>query len=769
MRIAILIDLLVPGGVQKAAIQEARTLKGSGHRARLFCLTRSQSPYQYQDLLKDLKITYLSDQNPSPFRKALKLPFFTFLTTNHLLGPLFAKRYRALKKYDLVISHGTTTCLTALRLKRVFGLPYLAFIWDPMAFILHKVYKNSPLRPLFPIIDKIIHALESKILANAASVITPSAVHQTHLKNRYGLESKIIPPGHDFPPPVRPKKRKYFLGFSRWQKEKDPHFFLEIASKTKHPVLVAGVWTNPEELEKFKHQIRRRKLNIKIKEKVTRRDIPLLAEKAIAWIHPNFEAFGMPGLELASQGVPILIPKGSGVAELFENGVHGFFPEKERLPEAIRKLDQNPSFAKKMGKAAAKRAQKYTWEIHTKTLRKVIENSLSKTPITVLHNSFVTQESIGGGDQFMIEIGRRMTNRKITVITPKIGHFHWTKKGKKTHLSYRILPRTRFDGNQSPAAILLAYLHRSWKTVQALNKLPKPGILVSATELTPDIFPAFCYKKRNPETRWISRIFHLIPPPWKREGNPLVNMGSWLLQRLSLVLMRSCDRVLVDNPNLKKELAEIGIQKEKISIQPGGVEVEKIKNYKPKTKQQFAAAFVGRLIPHKGVFDLVPIWKKATKANPQARLAVVGTGPDQINQKLESQIEKAKLKKNIRLLGFLEHQKNTSMPLFDVLKNSKVLLFTDHEAGFGLIILEAMAAGLPVVAYDLPIFGKIFKKGFLTAPLSDIEALSQQVLKLLKDELLYKKLSREASAQAAQFGWSNPTRKLEKLIDSLQA
>ena len=56
MKIAILIDLLVPGGVQKAAIEETKQLKSLGHDAQLFCLTRSRYDYQYQDLLKNLNI-----------------------------------------------------------------------------------------------------------------------------------------------------------------------------------------------------------------------------------------------------------------------------------------------------------------------------------------------------------------------------------------------------------------------------------------------------------------------------------------------------------------------------------------------------------------------------------------------------------------------------------------------------------------------------------------------------------------------------------------
>ena len=69
MKIAILIDLLVPGGVQKAAIEETKNLRSLGHDAQLFCLTRTNYDYQYQDLLQGLTIKYLADINPRLIRK----------------------------------------------------------------------------------------------------------------------------------------------------------------------------------------------------------------------------------------------------------------------------------------------------------------------------------------------------------------------------------------------------------------------------------------------------------------------------------------------------------------------------------------------------------------------------------------------------------------------------------------------------------------------------------------------------------------------------
>lgn len=119
------------------------------------------------------------------------------------------------------------------------------------------------------------------------------------------------------------------------------------------------------------------------------------------------------------------------------------------------------------------------------------------------------------------------------------------------------------------------------------------------------------------------------------------------------------------------------------------------------------------------------------------------------------------------LYGFLEHEKGRSMPLFDVLKNTKLLLFTDHEAGFGLIVAEAMNAGLPVVAYNLPIFGEVYKQGYVSVPLGNTEKFASEILSFLNDPKRYETLKSLAKRQAEAFDWNQAARKFERLVHTL--
>lgn len=386
--------------------------------------------------------------------------------------------------------------------------------------------------------------------------------------------------------------------------------------------------------------------------------------------------------------------------------------------------------------------------------------------ILIIANALITPGSIGGGDRFSIEIISRLTDYNINVITPKVGYSHWRKTRNK-RIVYHILPQTIFDGNQGAPAVFLAYFFRSLQTIPILKKLSPPDVIISASEFIPDVLPCFWYKKKHPRIRWISRFFHLVPPPYRRKGNLLVNLGGYILQKISLFILRFSDLLLLDNPYLVQELVKQGITKEKLAVNFGGVDIKKISHYKPLHVEKFTAVSVGGISEHKGTFNMIAIWKKVISVVPETRLAIVGSGPKSIRKRLIQEIRTNHLEKNIKILGFLPHQKGRQMPLFDILKNSEVFLFPDHEAGFGLVIVEAMACGLPVVAYNLPIFGSVYKKGFFCSPLGNTKEFAQKIITLLTNQELYKKLSQEAYKQAEEFDWDKAAMKLDSLLQSV--
>jgi glycosyltransferase involved in cell wall biosynthesis len=99
------------------------------------------------------------------------------------------------------------------------------------------------------------------------------------------------------------------------------------------------------------------------------------------------------------------------------------------------------------------------------------------------------------------------------------------------------------------------------------------------------------------------------------------------------------------------------------------------------------AICVGRLIPRKDHLALLDAWQQV----PGATLLIVGEGP--LREQLQQAIEARGLRERVRLLGFVsEVQKRQLLACADVYVSA-----AEHE-GFGLVFLEAMEAGLPIVA-----------------------------------------------------------------------
>lgn len=146
LKIGILIDQLIPGGVQKAAIFEVKYLRKFGHDVKLLVLMRSGYKMEFASLAKDIPLEFLSDRLPQFLRINLKFPFFTFLSSQYFTSALMAPKIINRQEFDLIISHGTTTALTSFSVKKFAKIPYFAVIHDPISYAFDKIYSKTNLK-----------------------------------------------------------------------------------------------------------------------------------------------------------------------------------------------------------------------------------------------------------------------------------------------------------------------------------------------------------------------------------------------------------------------------------------------------------------------------------------------------------------------------------------------------------------------------------------------------------------------------------------------
>ena len=105
------------------------------------------------------------------------------------------------------------------------------------------------------------------------------------------------------------------------------------------------------------------------------------------------------------------------------------------------------------------------------------------------------------------------------------------------------------------------------------------------------------------------------------------------------------------------------------------------------TDTDFLCVSIGRLVPRKGYETLLDAWRNI----PNAHLLIIGDGP--LRRSLQSLIDTYQLSNRVRLVGFISEQEKQGM-----LRTANLYVSAAQHEGFGIVFLEAMDAGLPIVA-----------------------------------------------------------------------
>lgn len=149
-----------------------------------------------------------------------------------------------------------------------------------------------------------------------------------------------------------------------------------------------------------------------------------------------------------------------------------------------------------------------------------------------------------------------------------------------------------------------------------------------------------------------------------------------------------------------------------------------------KTEKKYDAIFFARLSEEKGIFDLATIWAKVIKIKPQARLLVYGKGSSYNISKLKNQINQQKMEDQISFCGYEPNH----LKLFQKVANSKIFLYPSYSDSFSLGVLESLAVGTPVVAFNIPAI-KYNYKDFQAVKIvekGDFSSMSKEVIKILQ-------------------------------------
>ncbi|HEX6199343.1 MAG TPA: glycosyltransferase family 1 protein [Thermoanaerobaculia bacterium] len=161
------------------------------------------------------------------------------------------------------------------------------------------------------------------------------------------------------------------------------------------------------------------------------------------------------------------------------------------------------------------------------------------------------------------------------------------------------------------------------------------------------------------------------------------------------------------------------------------------------------ALSVGTLEPRKNLETLLEAWRALRRRRSGAAPPLVLCGAFGWKAEgLRTRVEAARAEGWLHHLGYVDEA-----ALAALYRGARLFVFPSRYEGFGLPVLEALAAGVPVVASDLPVVRELAAGAALYAPPMDVEAWVRQVERLLDDPELARRLAEAGGERARRYTW----------------
>jgi glycosyltransferase involved in cell wall biosynthesis len=279
-------------------------------------------------------------------------------------------------------------------------------------------------------------------------------------------------------------------------------------------------------------------------------------------------------------------------------------------------------------------------------------------------------------------------------------------------------------------------------------------------------------------------LFTLVPALKWTKPTPLVlhkHVGTIRPKNLPVhpYLYRNVDHVIAISRVIRKNLLEthplrpdqVGIIHHGINMErfvPAADRRDRLRGELGVGKQERLVGIVGRLDMAKGHLQFLEVAQRILPEFPATRFIIVGEatrGEDEDANAILDRIEKADLGDRMILTGYRD-----DVP--DLLGAMDLFLFPTHAEAFGLVIVEAMAMGLPVVSANcdgVPDIVEEGRTGLLVNP-RDVEGLTAAVGTLLKDGEMRRAFGKAGRARAETlFSEEKMCREMEELYQQLIA
>jgi glycosyltransferase involved in cell wall biosynthesis len=256
------------------------------------------------------------------------------------------------------------------------------------------------------------------------------------------------------------------------------------------------------------------------------------------------------------------------------------------------------------------------------------------------------------------------------------------------------------DEIQFPYQVLPSWRRRAGKRHFLLNR----GLKAALEQVCPDVVLCGGYSYlASWQLLWRARRKHLPFMVWVESTARDSRRRHFLVESLKSSFMKHCEAFVVAGKSSRDYVKGLGAAEERIFTAPDAVDTEFFAERADFIRADAAAArkalglpprfflFVGRLVPEKGVFDLLQAYDAlAPNLRSEVGLVFVGNGP------AGAELQRRAASINPGAVQFTGFAQREQLPVYYALAD--VLIFPTHSDPWGLVVNEAMACALPVIA-----------------------------------------------------------------------
>jgi len=235
----------------------------------------------------------------------------------------------------------------------------------------------------------------------------------------------------------------------------------------------------------------------------------------------------------------------------------------------------------------------------------------------------------------------------------------------------------------------------------------------------------------------------------------------WERVYMRLVIKNSvkwAKKIIAVSENTKKDLVDLyKVSERKITVVYEGTNSNQNENIK--NKNDLYLLFIGRLEERKNVLGIIEVFEILKEKYKIPHKLILGGNQGYGCDSIKLKVENSKFKEEIIFKGFIKEEEK-----FELLKKAEIFLFPSFYEGFGLPILEAQSAGIPVVTSNVSSMPEIAGSSAILADPNKPEEIAEVAFRLISDEKLKNDIIKRGFENVGRFNWNKCAEEISKLF-----